>query len=117
MPVTQEPLCIQYSMPLMTYLPLITKCRAGLQFGIGFGLQSMTKYFKIALQSTIRLQSANVTLRILRNARSSLSEEPMSVLFHLAILSNCSNFALLQSGLLWLSCEVCKLHCPELKWN
>ena len=118
MPVTQEPLFIQYSMSLMTYPHIrariilglqsatdglqsvigleITKYnRAGLQITIRFGLQSMTKILKIGLQRTMGLQSADFTLRILHNVRSSFNEETMPALFHLTVLNNCSNFALL----------------------
>ena len=69
--VTQEPLFIQYSTPLITYLPIrtkitiglqsateteykirdgveITRCdRAGLEIALGFGLQSETKTLKM----------------------------------------------------------------------
>ena len=75
MPVTQEPLFIQYSMPLMTYLHIrtkiilglqnydsnyirITKCdRDGLQCAIGL---EITKYDRAGLQIAIGfgLQSA-----------------------------------------------------------
>ena len=80
MSVTQEPLIIQYLMPLMTYPHIGTKIilglqsatdglqsviglevtkydKAWLQIAIGFGLQSATKILKNGLQSTMGLQT------------------------------------------------------------